>query len=157
MEDDWAQPGGDQAGGQERPGDDQSIDLSLLIARLEDEVEYLRQEAEGWKNAGASRDQELEEQVNYLRRQLDIWQEEARRKDAIIMTMAQRIPDLEPAQNASESPETLSETPGSRFHTTPPNEEQPQRSFLRRFFGLLNQQVSRFLLTNTCCMSYIQA
>jgi hypothetical protein len=37
----------------------------------------------------------LQEQNEYLRHQLEIWQEEARRKDAILMAMAQRIPELE--------------------------------------------------------------
>jgi hypothetical protein len=97
----------DQSTDQARPGDDQSLDLSLLIARLEDEVVYLRQEAEDWK-------------------------EEARRKDTIIMTMAQRIPELEPAQEASESPESAPEAGGS----SPVPPEQEKRSWLARFFGL---------------------
>jgi hypothetical protein len=66
---------------------DHVADPSLLIERLENEVEYLRREAEDWK-------------------------EEARRKDAIIMTMAQRIPELEPASEPRESPVTASEERG---------------------------------------------
>ena len=86
---------------------------------------------EGWKNAAAARDQELEDQFNYLRRQLDVWQEEARRKDAIIMTMAQRIPELEPASEPSESPETA--TPAGEGVETLAAEKP---SWLKRFFGI---------------------
>src|SRR5918998_647657 len=55
----------------------------------------------------------LEEQVDYLRRQLEVWQEEARRKDHIIAALTERIPELEPAREAStgprESPQAASE------------------------------------------------
>jgi hypothetical protein len=55
----------------------------------------------------------LEDQVDYLRRQLEVWQEEARRKDHIIAALTERIPELEPASNASseerESRQTSSE------------------------------------------------
>ena len=37
----------------------------------------------------------MQDQVEYLRRQLEVWQEEARRKDHIIMSLTQRIPELE--------------------------------------------------------------
>jgi len=52
-----------------------------LIERLESEVEYLREEAREWK-------------------------EESRRKDTILLTMAQRIPELEAAPETTESPVT---------------------------------------------------
>jgi hypothetical protein len=40
---------------------------------------------------------ELKDRIRYL-------EEESRRKDAILMTMAQRIPELEPASEPRESP-----------------------------------------------------
>ena len=67
---------------------DKAADQDLLITRLENEVEYLRREVEDWKEA-------------------------ARRKDTIIMTMAQRIPELEAPQEPRERRETAFETPGS--------------------------------------------
>jgi hypothetical protein len=65
---------------------DQVAGQSLLIARLEDEVEYLRREAEDRK-------------------------EEARCKDAIIMTTAQHIPELEPARASPDARQTPGEGP----------------------------------------------
>jgi hypothetical protein len=89
----------------------QASDQSLLIARLENEVEYLRREAEDWK-------------------------EEARRKDTIIMTMAQRIPELEPASEPRESSESgLVEDGNNR---TPPDSQEKsvdQPPWWRRWFS----------------------
>src|SRR5215212_8410867 len=45
----------------------------------------------------------LENEVEYLRREVEDWKDESRRKDAILMTMTQRIPELEaPANEATE-------------------------------------------------------
>src|SRR5215203_2489748 len=49
-----------------------------------------------------------QEHIDTLKREVEDWKEEARRKDTIIMTMAQRIPELEPATDAPESPEAAS-------------------------------------------------
>ena len=88
---------------------DQASDQSLLIARLENEVEYLRREAEDWK-------------------------EEARRKDTIIMTMAQRIPELEPASEPRESPASTIKRDGTE--ELPENQEKAaERSWWRRLFS----------------------
>ncbi len=94
--------GTDQAAGM---ADDQVADQGLLITRLENEVRYLRREVEDWK-------------------------EEARRKDTIIMTMAQRIPELEAPPETRESPESTSEEEGKG---EAPQEER--RSWWRRWFG----------------------
>ncbi len=89
---------GDQ---RDRPPTDQAtdhLDQALLIRRLENEVDYLRQEVEDWK-------------------------EESRRKDAIIMTMAQRIPKLEPASEPREGPESTSGVADGR--KVPEEESRP--------------------------------
>src|SRR5215212_7037760 len=57
---------------------------------------------------------ELRTHTEHLRQEVEAWREEARRKDAILMTMAQRIPELEAPSEPRESPETVSE----EFHST---------------------------------------
>src|SRR5215217_3311012 len=52
--------------------------------------------------------EELRLHNEHLRNEVEAWREESRRKDTIIMTMAQRIPELEPAPEPRESPETAS-------------------------------------------------
>lgn len=53
----------------------------------------------------------LQEQVDYLKELVRIRDEELRRKDAILMTMAQRIPELEAASEPRERTETASDSP----------------------------------------------
>jgi len=74
----------------------------------------------------------LEDQIEFLRQELE-------RKDTIIMSLTQRIPELEAAPAPQEPPETASED----FPDThsPPGEERPfteeeRPSWWRRFFGL---------------------
>jgi hypothetical protein len=63
----------------------------------------------------------------FLRRELE-------RKDTIIMSLTQRIPELEPASDPRESP--LSPSGGGGGGSPPtPSAERPV-SWLRRFFGL---------------------
>ncbi len=65
----------------------------------------------------------LKEQNDLLRAELTAWQEEARRKDHIIMTMAQRIPELEPAPEPREGSGTASGSPDQG--TDHPDQEKP--------------------------------
>jgi len=104
MTDQAADQATDQAADQ---ATDQVADPARLIARLEDEVEYLRREAEDWK-------------------------EEARRKDTIIMTMAQLIPELEPASEPREVPVSTS---GGRDEGVLPPEGEKRVSWWRWLFG----------------------
>jgi uncharacterized coiled-coil protein SlyX len=71
----------------------------------------------------------LQDQIEWLRREVE-------RKDTIIMTITQRIPELEPAREASpeprESPVSASEERDGGG--VPP--EQEKRSWWRRFFGV---------------------
>jgi hypothetical protein len=73
----------------------------------------------------------MQDQLDYLRRQLEVWQEEARRKDHIIAALTERIPELEPAREPRDGPETASEEAGKG--EAPPEEER--RSWWRRMFG----------------------
>jgi len=80
----------------------------------------------------------LEDQVDYLRRQLEVWQEEARRKDHIIAALTERIPELEPAREASSEPREYRETPSEQQDsgTLRPEERGAQNpSWWKRFFG----------------------
>ena len=77
----------------------------------------------------------LEDQVDYLRGQLEVWQEEARRKDHIIAALTERIPELEPARDAS--PEVAGghvshSDNGSNGDDVP--QEPERRSWWRRLF-----------------------
>jgi hypothetical protein len=76
-----------------------------LIERLENEVEYLREEAREWK-------------------------EESRRKDTILLTMAQRIPELEAPSEATESPVTDAEDTNRDVPS-----DSPKPSWWRRIFA----------------------
>ena len=70
--------------------------------------------------------------IDELRKQNDFLRAELERKDAILLTMAQRIPELEPAAEAPESPETAAAA--SEGVESPLAAQKP--SWFKRFFGL---------------------
>ena len=94
-------------------------------------------------NSDASHDtliEELQEQNRRLWQELADRSEELRRRDHIIMSLTQRIPELEPVQHEAkpETPEA-SETPVDTPSGTHAPEMQPKshrRSWWRRFFDL---------------------
>jgi hypothetical protein len=73
---------------------------------------------------------------DFLRRELERLHRELERKDAILLTMAQRIPELEPAREAP--PEgresTVSASDDAGEGDVPPETEKQRRSWLSRFF-----------------------
>ena len=71
----------------------------------------------------------LEDQIAFLRTELEARTEEARRKDSIIMSLTQRIPELEPAPR--ERPEAVSED--KREEQVP--DEGERVSWWRRLFS----------------------
>jgi predicted ArsR family transcriptional regulator len=72
----------------------------------------------------------LRDQVETLKTELADWKAEAQRKDTIIMSLTQRIPELEAPSEPRESPETPTETaPGDQEEGT------QQRPWWRRMFG----------------------
>ncbi len=77
--------------------------------------------------------EELRDRVRYL-------EEDSRRKDSIILTMAQRIPELEAPPAAPGEPQAASKEPsrGEAPENDPPASEgrTEPRSWWRRFFGL---------------------
>ncbi len=102
---------------QARPNPAQTSDQTMaLITNLQDQVEYLRGE---------------------LARREETHLEESRRKDSIIAALTQRIPELEAAPKARESPETVEEEP-ERAEPRPDTSEAQegvQRPWWRRWFG----------------------
>lgn len=96
-------------------------DHALVRELVEELAEGLRQEVEFLRAE--------------LRRREEEHREESRRKDHIIMSLTQRIPELEPPRDASreprEAPETASETEGGG-DAAPAAQEK--RSWLHRFF-----------------------
>ena len=66
--------------------------------------------------------QSLQDQIAYLRQVAEDWKEEASRKDTIIMSLTQRIPELEAPTKPREASDTAQE----------PSE---RRSWWRKFFG----------------------
>lgn len=82
--------------------------------------------------------EDLREQVSYLREVIATRDEELRRKDTIIMQMAQRIPELEPPQPHEASEEQAQEPPeGSepKEAATNPESATQRRPWWRRWLG----------------------
>jgi len=73
--------------------------------------------------------QGLQDQVAYLRKEVEDWKEEARRKDAIIMSLTQRKPEVEAVPEPRESPRNASFGDGVKVPL-----EEKRRSWLYRFF-----------------------
>jgi hypothetical protein len=74
------------------------------------------------------------ELVGELRGQIDWLRREVERKDTIIMQMAQRIPELEPASEPPGSPVSPSEGEEGRGTAQGQQEPAQRRSWLYRFF-----------------------
>jgi hypothetical protein len=93
---------------------------------------YLDEELDGPLEGGYTWDRR-DEHVASLKDQIAFLRAELERKDAILLTMAQRIPELEPAAEASQSPETAA-ADGEGVVETPLAEQKP--SWFKRFFGI---------------------
>jgi hypothetical protein len=76
----------------------------------------------------------MQDQIDTLKRELEDRKEDARRKDAILMTLAQRVPELEAAPEPRESPQTPSEQQGSGTAYREDGGTE-KRSWWKRFFG----------------------
>ncbi len=83
--------------------------------------------------------EDLREQVAFLRRELEARTEEARRKDHIIMSLTQRVPELEPPRDEPYGSQTAPEEPegtdASTAHVGRDTASSRPRSWWRRFFG----------------------
>jgi hypothetical protein len=76
----------------------------------------------------------LRDQIEMLRTELEDRKEEARRKDAIIMSLSQRIPELEAPSEPREASETAAEDASKGDVPPEPQEPARRRSWLYRFF-----------------------
>ena len=88
------------------------------------------------RSNGAELIAELRTHNEHLRQEVEAWREEARRKDAILMTMAQRIPELEAAQEPRDGPLRASEEADKGTAPSEQQESSQRRSWWRAFFGL---------------------
>jgi hypothetical protein len=108
---------------QTRTGPGPDNDQTELIEALYSQIEFLREEL-------AARNVEL-------RHREEEYREESRRKDHLLAAALERIPALEPPDEAPpegrEEPETAS--PKMEGVEVPLAEEKPQRSFWQKFFG----------------------
>ncbi len=76
----------------------------------------------------------LQGQIEWLRREVE-------RKDTLLMTLMQRVPELDPVRDATPEPRDASETTSedSGKDSVPPEQSEPlkrKRSWWREFFGL---------------------
>ena len=81
-----------------------------------------------------------DELLSEMRARVSFLEEELQRKDAILLSLTQRIPEIEPAKGSSPEPP---ETPGMSSGETDkgtfsPEQQEPsqRRSWWRAFFGL---------------------
>ena len=78
----------------------------------------------------------LQGQIEWLRREVE-------RKDTLLMTLMQRVPELDPVRNPTPEPREAPETPAEgtgKGDDMPPEPQEPierhERSWWRRFFGV---------------------
>ncbi len=106
------------------------INGTLYVWLDADETRRDRELTEALTEAQQGRFEEYREQIAFLRRELE-------RKDAIILTMAQRISELESTEEPDPEPrnghETVSEDAGNGGDV--PQEQEQPKSWLRRWFG----------------------
>jgi len=80
--------------------------------------------------------QSLQEQVEYLRHEAEVWQEEARRKDHLLAAALERIPAIEaPPDTPSDSRESPVTTAEGRGDGEGYPEQEKPVSWWRRWFG----------------------
>jgi len=80
--------------------------------------------------------EELRGEVAYLKEIITTRDDELRRKDTIIMQMAQRIPELETPPDTPGAAETAKEGAGVTDDVPPPQSGPERRSWWRRWFGV---------------------
>jgi hypothetical protein len=97
---------------------------------------WLDTEEESYERGADAVINRLEDEVAFLRRELATREEELRRRDAIMMSMTERLKALESPPGPRESSMRASEEPGSDS-SAPREESGPMsRPWYRRWWGL---------------------
>jgi hypothetical protein len=78
--------------------------------------------------------QSLQEQIAYLRQEAEDWKEEARRKDTIIMSLTQHLPEPQAPKESRVASDTAREHTGKVYTALQSQEPLQRRSWLHRFF-----------------------
>ncbi len=73
-----------------------------------------------------------DELLSEIRARVRFLEEELQRKDAILLSLTNRIPELESVQEPREAPERVTKTTGNSSDVPP--EQDQRRSWLSRFF-----------------------
>ena len=78
---------------------------------------------------------EMRDRIRFLETELADRKEEARRKDSIIMSLTQRVPELEAATEPRESTVSASDASGKGDVPHEPAEDEITKSWWHRLFG----------------------
>jgi hypothetical protein len=78
---------------------------------------------------------ELRDRIRFLEDELQDRKDESRRKDSIIMSLTQRVPELEAAPDTRESPVNTSQSVGTDAGASPSSEDDSNKSWWSRLFG----------------------
>jgi hypothetical protein len=78
---------------------------------------------------------ELRDRIRFLEDELQDRKDESRRKDSIIMSLTQRVPELEAAPDTRESPVNTSQPVGTDAGASPSSEDDSNKSWWSRLFG----------------------
>jgi hypothetical protein len=127
----------DAVRGRIRRGTLDSVKLDGVVYVLLDSTNREQQSDQSESDEGDGRQltADQSELVGELRGQIDWLRREVERKDTIIMSLTQRIPELEaPRETRDASGAASEDVSGSRL--LPSDTEQPRRSWWRRFFGI---------------------
>jgi hypothetical protein len=85
--------------------------------------------------SGASNYVSKDELLSEIRERVRFLEEELQRKDAILLSLTQRIPELESAPEPREALKMASEEPYSTYAAPVPQDPVERPSWWRRFFG----------------------
>jgi hypothetical protein len=116
--------------------DSMKVDGVVYVLLDETNHEQQRDQSSTEADDGPQQVPDQSELVGDLRGQIEWLRREVERKDTIIMQMAQRIPELEPASEQREASEKASEATDRGDVPPEPQEPSQRRSWLARFFGI---------------------
>ena len=133
----------DAVRGRLRRGTLDSIKVDGVVYVLLDEVSCDRHAdttigRQGWTNRQNAANRDQSELLEELRNQNEWLRREIERKDTIIMSLTQRIPELEAPPEPRESPVSAHDAGDGTQASRASQEPEKRSSWWRRFFGLEN-------------------